>query len=291
MTDHVTDHVTDPVTDPVTETASGPRASVIADSVSPAGVRLTTLEVTFHRFVLAEFNTHRVFSRNSASSRAIPVHKQIARLVDDPAIPVEFGSNQPGMQAGPALQGEDLEAARKSWLAARDEAVRSAEAMIDLGVHKQVANRILEPFMWHTVIVTATDWDGFWHQRCSPLAQPEIRVAADAMRAAYDASTPASVAAGGWHTPYIREEDGDLDLETAKRVSAARCARVSYLTHDGRRDLEADLTLYDRLVTADPPHWSPLEHVATPSADDPPGNFRGWAQLRHTVDTGNDTAR
>ncbi len=161
--------------------------------------------------------------------------------------------------------------------------MRAVEQLLELGVHKQVTNRLLEPFMWHTVIVTATEWEGFWEQRCSPLAQPEIRVAAEAMRAAYDASTPAPVGHGEWHTPYLRAEDADLDDETARQVSAARCARVSYLTHDGRRDIAKDVELYERLVSARPPHWSPLEHVATPAApgEEPPGNLRGWAQLRH----------
>ena len=264
-------------------TATVPNATVIADSVSPQDVRLTTIEVTLHRFVLAELNTHRVFSRNSASSRAIPVSKQVARVVEDPALPVEFGANQRGMQAGAPLRGAEEEAALAAWLQARDHAVAAVERLDELGVHKQVTNRLLEPFMWHTVIITATEWDGFWEQRCSPLAQPEIRVAAEAMRAAFDGSTPTAVPHGAWHTPYLREEDGDLDAETARQVAAARCARVSYLTHDGRRDIDKDLELYERLVTARPPHWSPLEHVATPAepGTTPPGNLRGWAQLRH----------
>lgn len=266
-------------------TTTTPSATVVADSVSPAGVRLTTVEVTLHRFVLAELNTHRVFSRNSASSRAIPVRKQLARVLDDPAVPVEFGANQRGMQAGAPLTGDDHDAALATWLEARDHAVAAVERLQELGVHKQVTNRLLEPFMWHTVIVTATEWDGFWEQRCSPLAQPEIRVAAEAMQAAYDASTPVPLAVGEWHTPYLRDDDGDLDAETARHVSAARCARVSYLTHDGRRDIDKDLELYERLVTARPPHWSPLEHVATPAAagETTLGNLRGWRQLRHEV--------
>lgn len=285
-----------PSSPPATELATGPTvaptvpsASVVLDSVGPDGTRLTTIEVTLHRFVLAELNTHRVFSRNSASSRAIPVASQVARVVDDPAVPVEFGSNQRGMQAGAPLVGDELDDATLTWLAARDAAVDAAERLRGLGVHKQVTNRLLEPFMWHTVIVSSTSWDGFWEQRCSPLAQPEIRVAAEAMRAASDASTPTEVGPEGWHTPYLRDDDADLDAEQRRRVSAARCARVSYLTHDGRRDVAKDLELYDRLVTARPPHWSPLEHVARPLADGERsrGNLTGWQQLRHlTVDPG-----
>jgi thymidylate synthase ThyX len=284
-------------TSPTTEAAPGqatddratvPNATVVLDSVSPAGVRLTTIEVTLHRFVLAELNTHRVFSRNSASSRAIPTPKQLQRIVEDPAIPIEFGTNQRGMQAAAPLTGAEHDAALAAWLEARDRAVEAAERLFDLGVHKQVVNRILEPFMWHTVIVTATDWDGFWQQRCSPLAQPEIRVAAEAMRAVFEASEPTPVAAGEWHTPYLRPDEADLDPELRTRVSAARCARVSYLTHDGRRDLSADETLYERLVTADPAHWSPLEHVATPADDPVPGNYRGWRQLRHVIEADRD---
>ncbi|MFA9431248.1 FAD-dependent thymidylate synthase [Egicoccus sp. AB-alg2] len=273
-------------------TVSGPRAEVVCDSVSPDGARVTTIEVTLHRFVLAELNTHRAFSRNSASSRAIPVQRQLDAVLQDPAVPLEFGANQRGMQAGPPLTGDAHDRALAAWLEARDGAVAATRGLLDLGVHKQVANRLLEPFIWHTVIVTATDWDGFWQQRCSPLAQPEIRAAADAMRTAYEASTPVEVVAGDWHTPYIRDEDGELDVETRKRVAAARCARVSYLTHDGRRDLSADQQLYDRLVTAEPPHWSPLEHVATPlAAGEPPlGNLRGWRQLRHVVERQRRTA-
>lgn len=267
-------------------------ARVVADSFSEWGQRLTTIEATFHRFVLAEFNTHRVFSRNSASSRAIPVRKQLERVCDSPAVPVEWRAEKPGMQGGELLTGADAVEAERQWFLGRNAAMQVAENMVQTGVHKSIVNRVLEPYMWHTVIVTATDWDGFWHQRVSPLAQPEIRVAAEAMKVAYDASSPVVTMDGDWHLPYLRDEDyGDAegDLSILKRVSVARCARVSYLTHDGTRSLEKDLELYERLVSADPMHASPLEHVATPSnpQDDPLGplgNFTGWCQLRHLVE-------
>jgi thymidylate synthase ThyX len=266
---------------------SDPAARVVADSVSADGARVTTVEATMHRFVLAELNTHRAFSRNSASSRAIPVARQIERVLADPAMPIEFGGKQAGMQAGPPLVGDAYEAARGTWLRARDAAVESARELAALGVHKQVANRLLEPFMWHTVIVSATDWEGFWHQRCSPLAQPEIRAVADAMRAAVDGSTPQPVEAGSWHLPFIADVDRSdvADVDTLRKISAARCGRVSYLNHDGRRDLDDDLRLYQRFVEARPAHASPLEHVATPADSRQPsaGNLRGWTQLRHLV--------
>jgi len=266
---------------------TSPSAVVVADSVTPGGARVTTVQVTMHRFVLSELNTHRVFSRNSASSRAVPVARQIERVVNDPALPIEFGSKRAGMQAGPPLDQEAHQDALATWLSARDAAVEAARRLADLGVHKQVTNRLLEPFMWHTVIVTATDWNGFWSQRCSPLAQPEIRLAAEAMRAAVQGSTPLEVDFGEWHLPYV----SDLDrtevptIELLQRISAARCGRVSYLNHERTRDLDDDLRLFDRFVTARPAHASPLEHVATPAAGGGAvvGNLRGWLQLRHLV--------
>lgn len=266
-------------------------AKVIADSVSLDGIRLTTLEVTLHRFVLAEFNTHRVFSRNSASSRAIPLRKTIERVLDDPAVPLVFPAEKPGMQGGEPLDTNAAADALDIWHTASLDAIRHARRMQDLGVHKSVVNRILEPFLWHTIIVTSTEWDNFFAQRCSPLAQPELRAAADLMRAALNTSTPKRVDFGEWHLPFIHEDD----LTDCRRagidpchVSVARCARVSYLTHDGVRDVREDEALYQRLVTAEPPHWSPLEHVATPikvpQAHLMPGNLYGWAQLRHLND-------
>jgi len=263
-----------------------PQAKVIADSVAPGGSRLTTMEVTMHRFVLAEFNTHRVFSRNSASSRAIPVRKQIERIEKDLAYPVSWPLEQPGMQGGSEI--EDFTVAIDVWNSAAEMAIRHARALVDLGIHKSVVNRLLEPFMWHTVIVSSTEWVNFFHQRRSPLAQPEIRMAADAMWEAYTHSTPRVLRPGAWHLPYIDPMvDVGLDLHAARKVSAARCARVSYLTHDGKRDIEEDIKLFERLVSADPGHWSPLEHVATPLRDQPIlGNFPGWHQLRHQYEYG-----
>jgi thymidylate synthase ThyX len=293
-------------------------AKVLADSLSPAEHRLTTLEATFPRFVLAEFNTHRVFSRNSASSRAIPIVKQLRRVLEDPYVPIEFGSNQPGMQAGPALAGEKREAAEREWLSARDDAVRRVLALVSdpetaaadlptalaeveeairdkaqptewLNVHKQVANRLLEPFMWHTVIVTATEWENFWNLRCHPDAQPEIRLIAERMRAATVASEPTELDEDEWHLPLVRPEDRKqvTSMDELIKISAGRCARVSYLTHAGERDLDADIQLHDRLLESG--HMSPLEHPARPlnpaelAQGEWSGNFRGWHSYRKDI--------
>jgi len=296
----------------------GFEAKVLADSVSPAGQRLTTLEATFPRFILAEFNTHRVFSRNSASSRAIPVAKQLRRLLDDPYVPIEFGSNQPGMQAGAPLQGSARDAAEAEWLRARDDAVRRVLGLMTnpeivarhedlrscleeaeaarknppdewLNVHKQVANRLLEPFMWHTVIVSSTTWENFWNLRCHPDAQPEIRLIAMKMQEAINASEPSSLGVDEWHLPLIGEADREeaASHEELVKVAVGRCARVSYLTHAGTRDLAADVTLYERLLESG--HMSPMEHVARPmtaaelEASEWSGNFQGWVAHRKLI--------
>jgi thymidylate synthase ThyX len=261
----------------------GYSARVLLDSVSPAGVRLTTLEVTFPRFVLAEFNTHRVLSRNSASSRAIPTGKLIDRMLNDPVVPLEWGRNQAGMSADDVVTEEEAAEAERVWLQARDAAVEHARRLLDLKIHKQELNRVLEPFLWHTVIVTATEWENFFHLRCAANAQPEIRKAAMGMRDAIEASVPRKVEAGGWHLPLVQDDERALDIEVQKKISAARCARVSYLTHEGKREIEKDLELHDRLKSDR--HLSPFEHVATPAGDAAfHANFRGWLQMRHEIE-------
>jgi thymidylate synthase ThyX len=258
-------------------------ARVLLDSTSPAGIRLTTLEVVFPRFVLAEFNTHRVLSRNSASSRSVPTAKLIERAEHDPVMPLEWGRNKAGMSASDELGAEEARAAKAVWLAAREDAVKHARELLELKVHKQELNRILEPFLWHTVIVSATEWDNFFKLRCAPNAQPEIRAAAVLMREAMNASVPAPLALGDWHTPLLQPDEAVLDLEVRRRISAARCARVSYLTHEGKREIEKDLELFERL-RADR-HLSPFEHVATPAGDGEfHANFRGWIQMRREIE-------
>ena len=266
-------------------------AKVILDSVSPAGVRITTMQLRYWRGTHAEFMTHRVFSRNASSSRAIPVAKMLEQVRNNPAMPLHWGKNQPGMQAREELSGIALSDARLTWLAAAEDATKWAEEMVRLGVHKQVANRLLEPFQYISVIVTATEWDNFFALRDHPDAQPEIQHLARLMRQAMDASTPQKLDYGQWHLPYVsQEEQREIGTTNAIKCSVARCARVSYLTHDGQQpNVEKDIELHDKLVVSDPRHASPAEHQAQPLWDafDMGAdtslfcrNFRGWRQYR-----------
>jgi hypothetical protein len=284
-------------------------AKIIADSVSEEGKRLTTMQLTYPRFTHAEFMTHRVFSRNASSSRAIPVAKMIEQVRTNPAMPTHWGKNQSGMQANEELHGSELWQAREVWKNTANMAANCAETMMNLGLHKQVANRILEPFQHIHVVVTATEWDNFFELRAHKDAQPEIQMLAVRMMAALGASTPKLLLPQQWHLPYVTCEDfaaeqylmnplgvvnSDHVIELAKKVSAARCCRVSYLKHDGTNSsIEEDLKLCDRLAGAEPIHASPFEHQATPDtlkhglvwkSPHLHGNFVGWIQHRKLIE-------
>jgi thymidylate synthase ThyX len=270
-------------------------AKVIEDSIANSnGVRLTTLQLQYPRFIHAEFMTHRVFSRNASSSRAIPVAKVIEQVRTNPAMPIHWGKNQPGMQAKEEMTGQQLETMMRAWQQAAREAAATAEFMDKHGLHKQVANRILEPFQYMHVIVTATEWENFFELRDHPDAQPEIHALAKVMKTAFADSRPVSLLDDQWHLPYVTRQERlqyFSDVDTLLKISAARCARVSYLTHDGQTpSVEKDIALYDRLVGSVPLHASPIEHQATPmiasdSAGYWSGNFRGWTQYRKLVES------
>lgn len=249
-------------------------AKIILDSINEAGNRLTTFQLRYPRFIHSELMTHRVFSRNAMSSRAVPVAKMVAQVRANPAKPIHWGMNKPGMQAAeevPTASAEHL------WHKAANLAADVAEQMVKLNLHKQVANRILEPFQWMNTIVTATEWDNFYTLRAHPDAQPEFQKLAVMTLEAQEASTPGLLLPGQWHLPYVKEEDSPYDL---RKISAARCARVSYLTHDGAEpSAQADLALFERLAGGVPLHASPLEHQATPGTTDT-GNLTGWTQFR-----------
>lgn len=285
-------------------------AKVIAHSKSlVTGQELMTSQLTYPRFIHAEFMTHREFSRNASSSRAIPVKKMIEQVRNNPAMPVHWGANQPGMQADNQLTPQQIQMAKISWLHAAKNAADEAENMADLGLHKQVANRLLEPFQWMHVIVTTSSHTNFDGLRRHEDAQPEIKHLAEIWAYAREQSTPIMRAEGDWHLPYIQPEDHELAFKYLKKgrilrsepsaedvhfllaaVSAARCARVSYLTHDGNKPtIEQDVDLYNRLAGAQPIHASPLEHQAIADGrgqhggwlhSEQHGNFTGWRQFR-----------
>lgn len=275
----------------------------LLDSISPAGRRLTTWELTYPRFVHAELMTHRLFSRNSASSRAIPSERMLANIEADPALPVFWGKNQKGMQAAEQLDAETIEKVKAIWLRLRDQAVAGARELAELGLHKQLCNRPTETWMFITVILSSTSFDNWFHLRDHWQAQPEIAWVAHDMHGKWKESTPQRLSVGEWHLPLIESADrkaasdlvgvrSDHSQEltaTLKKVSAGRVARVSLLTHDGKRDLSEDVTLHDRLLsgaaTGDPLHMSPFEHVACAldNPNEPSGNFRGWKQYRKEI--------
>lgn len=270
-------------------------AKVIEDSISPAGARLTTFQLMYPRFIHGELLTHRDFSRNAASSRAIPVAKMIEQVRTNPAMPIHWGKNQPGMQAHEELDEAARESAIYAWKEAAHIAADIAERMNRLGAHKQVVNRTLEPFQWMQTVVTATEFDNFFELRLHKDAQPEIQRLAWCMADSMSASIPWEreldrTSAYNWHLPYVsadeRFEHQD-NPELLAKASGARCARTSYLTHDGADPvIEKDLGLYDRLVGSRPIHASPTEHQGYPLrlATAQSKNFRGWRQWRERVE-------
>lgn len=294
-------------------TATNFSAKVIADSIATSG-RIITLQLHYPRFIHAEFMTHRMFSRNASSSRAIPTASVLDTVVANPALPVHWGKNQKGMQAEVELSAEDQERAKAEWLAAIDSAVNHSRNLGFIGCHKQIANRVTEFGQHINVVVTATEWANFFKLRNHQDAQPEIQLLAQLMLEAIENSDPMQIKEGEWHVPYVsreRREDGtiryfteldeDLEVNHALRISASACAQVSYRKNDLSLDKAKDI--WDRLIFSEPRHASPIEHQATPAPNAfsvfswPQGvthidrdsvlwsgNFRGWIQARQLID-------
>lgn len=269
-------------------------AKILADSISTAGYRVTTMQVVMPRIILAEINTHRVMSRSSASSRAIPVEKQLKRFTEELFYPVSWGRNQRGMQADQDLGDDDQLKAEIVWSQLAHHVEFGVRALVDLGVHKQIANRWLEPGMYHTAIITATEWDNFFNLRRDKAAQPEMQATANAMWTAREESIPWLLLEGDWHLPLVTGVDEDLlrehgyDGYQLARISSARCARISYMTMEGKIDPVADLALAERLMSNG--HYSPLEHALRPMTEAellltqrPTFYFEGTGELRAGV--------
>lgn len=259
---------------------------VAADSIADAAPRVASLVLTYPRFIHSQMMTYRTFARNAASSRAIPTAKLIEVVENYPVMPCVWGKDQKGMQAGEELSPEERAAAEETWLHVRDDAVNAARYLVKIGAHKQLVNRLLEPFCWITAIFTGCEpaWRHFLAQRLHEDAQPEIQRVAQLVDEALRSSTPRRLDVGEWHLPFALACDSPAQ---APRVSAARCARLSYVAHD-REDIsvDADLALYQRLTGGG--HLSPLEHQVTPAARDvvAPGCCGPrWHQLRHLAET------
>lgn len=245
-----------------------PSSKVVCHSRAPNGEELITLEVELHRFILPEFNTHRSLSRNFQSSRAVPTDKMIDQVRFTPAMPVHWGLNQRGMVADKELTGKELHNAQWGWLSSAKEAADCAEYMLSQGCHKQIVNRLLEPFMKTKGVVTATReaFEAMFLLRCHKDAQPEFKLLAERMRASIEASTPQELKYGEYHLPYV-EKAHCYSKESAIQVSASCNAQVSYRVLDD--SLEKALKIYDMLnlpengvYKEDPPHFSPTEHIA-----------------------------
>lgn len=298
-------------------------ARVIADSIYENGPRLTTFQLKYPRFIHAELMTHRVFSRNAASSRAIPIKTMIQRVKDDPAMPVWWGKNQPGMQAKEELSDKPQDVkgwyglpspkadAMATWLRGRDRAIETVEELMEIGLHKQISNRPLEPWSHIEVVLTTSRHSNHYGLRDHGEAQPEYQDLAGKMLNAHQASTPEVLTPGEWHLPYIVDADyewafenefGDKVSRTLQKISAARCARVSYLKHDSTKaTVDEDLAMFDRLMGGSVKHASPTEHQArVPLSREEYGdeewhtqngvlrpelvsNLAGWVQFRKLI--------
>lgn len=282
------------------------QVKIIADSEFD-GIRLTTFEVEFWRFILPELNTHRVFSRNYQSSRAVPVKALIEQVRNDPAMPVHWGANQSGMTAKSELTGDNLESANFEWKQSAQNAALAAECLMESGLHKQVANRVLEPYMWTRGVITATKdgFDSFFALRCHEDAQPEIRALADEMKEKYNQSVPIELGSGDWHMPYYDSGhnmsgcwlDNDSSetsrLVDAVKISTSCVAQVSYRKLDD--SIEKANKIYDMLnlpsdgvFSENPPHFSPAEHCAMAFNGGIGGNFNtsNFFQYRKMLELG-----
>jgi thymidylate synthase ThyX len=294
-------------------------AKVIADSESDEGIRMTTMEIEYPRFILSELNTHRMLSKNSASSRAIPVKTMHEHIRANTAQPISWGVNQPGMKASSVLDVEDTVAAMMTWEQARDSAIEYSQELAELNIHKQITNRVTEPYMLMKTVISGTEWANFFWLRDHADAQPEIQLLAHKMKCAMDASVPEYLMPNEWHLPYVRSErnrygtleyldqsNEPMTLVNARVVSASCCAQVSYRKSDD--SLEKAWRVFKQLIESVPAHASPIEHQATPMATEVmcrfepetwqpgvthvsansdlwSGNLRGWIQFRKMIPT------
>jgi len=255
------------------------KAEIVADSISEAGARITTFLLVYPRFIHSELMTHRAFSRNAASSRAIPFKKMVKMIQENVAMPIHWGAEQKGMQSGGEV--ENKQGAILKWNRACRLAILSANQLAKLNVHKSICNRLLEPFAHMTTLVTATELNNFFNLRAHKDAMPEFQELAYLMLDLYVQNEPRVRKGKQWHLPYANKYlPENLPIELLLKISTARAARTSYLTMDGEIAHEKDYELHDRLSSSG--HWSPFEHPALPLENPKEicGNFIGWMPYR-----------
>ena len=274
-----------------------PAITKVADSVDEAtGVRLTTFHIHgFWKILLQEIERHRVFSFCSGSSRAMPAKLFREQVLKQPFVPEYWGKNQKGMQARAELEGWRKTWVVRVWLWARFAAVFASWAFEKIGLHKQIANRVLEPWLWVDLVVSATEWQNFFQLRDHLDAQPELQTIAGMMRNLYERGEPKVLKSGEWHLPFVLEEDRtffsgnthdteDRTLEELKTISAARCARASYHRQGQAKAFGEDVEFVQRLKGSRPLHASPFEHQAQATGGFQRfGNFVGWRQQRQDL--------
>jgi thymidylate synthase ThyX len=275
-----------------------------------------TIRARYPRIIHAELLTHRTFSRNARSSRAVPVNTMLKEVSTDPFVPWHWGTNQKGMQAGEELTDINKAICIDDWREAADKTCLYAAELMAAGVHKQIPNRLLEPFSYIDTLITSTEWENFFWLRNHKDAEPHLQDLAKLMQQAIaEAPVQEIPYRTGWHLPYVSQEEIDTTLRhwamenedvlsmepdkalqriniLAAKISAARCARISYKPFDGNASYERELERFDSLVTSDRVHASPLEHQAFPIQNTIPelvSNLTGYVQFRKLIP--NETRR
>lgn len=263
-------------------------AKVVAHSkAKQTGKEIITFELEFPRIVLAEFNTHNALSKNSSSSRAIPVLTMLEQVRKSPSMPIRFGAANKGMQD--AGEHNDLvivsnELAESwggmypddAWYYAANQAADLAQAFHEAGYAKQICNRLIEPFQRMKVVMTATELANFLWLRDHQAADPTIEALAKEIKRAYINSEAVELDVGDWHVPYFGGEGVGywlkgcgIDLQEALDISASCAAQASYRKLDD--SLEKAKSVVERLNLGvdinEPMHVSPTEHQATPIAE------------------------
>ena len=247
------------------------------------GKEIITMQIREWRPIHSELMTHKMLGKSAGSSRARPSAAISEQVAHYPMMPVEWGANEPGMKANKLLDPDVQVKAQEIFRQAAYDAAQAAKALADLGVHKQIVNRIQEPYTFIDVLITGTEWNNFFYLRDHEDADPTMRDLAIKMRDAKEKSIPTLLKPGEWHLPYITDADWEWVgnyckieritrdeptyqevVEVLRKISAARCARISYKLFDGTTNQLKDLELFDKLLTSQPLHASPSEHQATP---------------------------